>query len=117
MEHCIRGTRGWEISEKLDTADSQIIDKPSFGSYELVEKLAELDKQDALESVELVGLCTDICVISNAMLVKNRFPELQVIVDAACCAGVMPETHMTALRAMDMCQIEILHGHAGEAEE
>lgn len=117
VEHCIRGTRGWKISEKLDTADSQIIDKPSFGSYELVEKLAELDKQDTLESVELVGLCTDICVISNAMLVKNRFPELQVIVDAACCAGVMPETHMTALRAMDMCQIEILHGHAGEAEE
>lgn len=117
VEHCIRGTHGWELSKKLDTVDSEIIDKPTFGSYELIERLAKLDVETPLESVELVGLCTDICVISNAMLVKNRFPELQVIVDAACCAGVMPETHQTALRAMDLCQIEILHGHAGESEE
>ena len=67
--------------------------------------------------MELIGLCTDICVISNVMLVKNRFPELQVMVDAECCAGVMPETHTTALKAMDLCQVEILHGHAGESEE
>ena len=117
MEHCIRGSHGWKISSKLDTADSEIIDKPTFGSYDLIERLEELDQEDALESVELVGLCTDICVISNVMLVKNRFPELQVMVDAECCAGVMPETHTTALKAMDMCQIEILHGRAGELEE
>ena len=117
VEHCIRGSHGWKISSKLDTADSEIIDKPTFGSYDLIERLEELDQEDALESVELVGLCTDICVISNAMLVKNRFPELQVMVDAECCAGVMPETHTTALKAMDLCQVEILHGHAGESEE
>ncbi len=117
VEHCIRGTHGWEISAELDTAGSEIIDKPTFGSYELIKRLEKLNQEDALESVELVGLCTDICVISNAMLVKNRLPELQVIVDAACCAGVMPETHSTALRAMDMCQIEILHGRAEEPAE
>ncbi len=117
VEHCIRGSHGWKISSRLDTADSEIIDKPTFGSYDLIERLEELDQEDALESVELVGLCTDICVISNAMLVKNRFPELQVMVDAECCAGVMPETHTTALKAMDLCQVEILHGHAGESEE
>ena len=114
VSHCIRGTEGWQIHPSLDTANCRIFDKPAFGSVELGRYIASLPR---LEQVELAGVCTDICVISNAMLVKNRFPELQVIVDAACCAGVMPETHMTALRAMDMCQIEILHGHAGEAEE
>ena len=108
VEHCIRGTRGWEISEKLDTADSQIIDKPSFGSYELVEKLAELDKQDALESVELVGLCTDICVVSNALIIKATFPDAQVKVDSACCAGVTLESHEAALKTMQMCQVEVV---------
>ena len=108
VPHCIKGTPGWEIYHGLNVSGSPVIDKPSFGSYELVEKLLELHEKAELESVELVGLCTDICVISNAMLIKARFPEIPVIVDASCCAGVMPETHDTALRAMDMCQIEII---------
>lgn len=113
VKHCIRGTHGWEISSKLDVADSIIIDKPTFGSLELAGRLLELDGLMAmdpvgLESVELVGLCTDICVISNAMLVKAALPELTVTVDATCCAGVTPESHANALSAMKMCQINII---------
>ena len=104
VEHCIRGTSGWEISPKLEVADSIVIDKPTFGSFELAEKVAALEN---LESVELIGLCTDICVISNAMLIKARLPELPVKVDANCCAGVTPASHANALNAMKMCQIAI----------
>lgn len=105
VEHCIRGTFGWEISSKLDVGSSIVIDKPTFGSIELAERTATLKN---LESVELVGLCTDICVISNAMLLKARLPELPVCVDASCCAGVTPESHRNALAAMKMCQIAIV---------
>jgi len=108
VTHCIKGSAGWEISSKLKTADSLIIDKPTFGSYKLVDKLWEIHEKTPLESIELVGVCTDICVISNAMLLKAKFLEVPVKVDASCCAGVMPETHETALKAMDMCQIEII---------
>ena len=104
VEHCIRGTFGWEISSKLDVSDSPVIDKPTFGSMELAERAAALEN---LESVELVGLCTDICVISNAMLLKAKMPELPVRVDASCCAGVTPESHRNALAAMKMCQIAV----------
>ena len=102
VKHCIRGTFGWEISPKLEVADSVVIDKPSFGSLELAEKAAALE---SLESVELVGLCTDICVISNAMILKAKLPEIPVKVDARCCAGVTPASHDNALAAMKMCQI------------
>ena len=105
VPHCIRDTFGWEISAKLDVGDSPIVDKPTFGSCELAEKLAALP---GLELVELVGLCTDICVISNAMLIKARLPELPVTVNASCCAGVTPESHANALAAMKMCQIQII---------
>ena len=105
VPHCIRGTSGWELSPKLDAGESPVIDKPTFGSVALMEALAELNN---LESVELVGLCTDICVISNAMLIKARLPELTVRVNAACCAGVTPASHANALAAMRMCQIEII---------
>lgn len=104
VEHCIRGTSGWEISSALDVAESPVIDKPTFGSVVLMEALAKID---GLESVELVGLCTDICVISNAMLIKARMPEIAVKVDASCCAGVTPASHVNALAAMKMCQIEV----------
>lgn len=106
VKHCIRSTSGWEISPKLDTRDSPIIDKPTFGSIELAERAALLKD---LESVELVGLCTDICVISNAMLLKARLPELPVAVDASCCAGVTPASHLNALSAMQMCQISVVN--------
>ena len=104
VPHCIRGTAGWEISPKLEVADSVVIDKPTFGSMELAEKATSLE---GLESAELVGLCTDICVISNAMLLKARLPELPVKVDASCCAGVTPASHLNALSAMKMCQIAV----------
>lgn len=105
VKHCIRGTKGWQISPKLEVGACRVIDKPSFGSLELAEALAQVEE---LESVELVGLCTDICVISNAMLIKARLPELPVYVNAACCAGVTPESHLNALAAMKMCQIEVI---------
>lgn len=107
VAHCIKGTPGWQISEALDVGNSKVIDKPTFGSFALVETLKELNEKKPLANIELVGLCTDICVISNAMLVKAAFWEIPVRVDASCCAGVTPKTHENALTAMDMCQIEI----------
>lgn len=105
VKHCIRNTNGWEISDKLDSANSKIIDKPSFGSLELAEYAASLDK---LDEIVLVGLCTDICVISNAMLLKAKLPETKITVDSGCCAGVTPESHKNALEAMKMCQIDVI---------
>lgn len=109
VAHCIKGTPGWQISEALNVGNSMVIDKPTFGSLALVETLKEkeLEEKTPIEGIELVGLCTDICVISNAMLVKAAFWEIPVRVDASCCAGVSPATHENALTAMDMCQIEI----------
>ncbi len=102
VPHCIKGTKGWEITSALDTEGSVIIDKPTFGSYELADCIANLNDVDG---IELVGLCTDICVISNAMLLKARFIETPISIDSACCAGVTPESHLNALSAMKMCQI------------
>lgn len=108
VPHCIEGTKGWEIRAELDPQEDRVIDKPTFGSYELIASLKELDEETPLESIELVGLCTDICVISNAMMIKAAFLEIPVIVDASCCAGVTPASHDNALNAMEMCQIEII---------
>ena len=105
VPHCIRGTHGWEITPALDTADSKIIDKPTFGSTELASTVAALGQ---IEQIELIGLCTDICVISNALLLKAALPETPIAVRADCCAGVTPESHQNALSAMKMCQITIL---------
>ena len=105
VEHCIKNTEGWEISRELEVLDSVIFDKITFGSVELPEYLKKIKD---LEDVELIGLCTDICVISNAMLIKAAFPEITVRVDSSCCAGVTPESHENALNAMKMCQIEVL---------
>lgn len=105
VEHCIKNTEGWEISRELEVLDSVIFDKITFGSVELPEYLKKIKD---LEEVELIGLCTDICVISNAMLIKAAFPEITVRVDSSCCAGVTPASHENALNAMKMCQIEVL---------
>lgn len=105
VPHCIKGSKGWEISSELDTSHSIIIDKSTFGSYELSDYVAGL--QDVTE-IELIGLCTDICVISNAMLLKAKLTETPIKVDSSCCAGVTPESHKNALSAMKMCQIECL---------
>jgi len=105
VPHCILGTEGWNIDPSLNVDASPVFDKPGFGSTELVKFLTMLPK---LESVELVGLCTDICVICNAMMIKGALPEIPVLVDSRCCAGVTPESHETALAAMKMCQIHVL---------
>ncbi|MBE6100013.1 MAG: cysteine hydrolase [Anaerovibrio sp.] len=104
VEHCIKGTQGWEISPELGEFVAKakaVVEKPTFGSMELIKHLKAADE------VELVGLCTDICVISNALLIKAAYPEMKVSVDAQCCAGVTPESHANALDAMKMCQVEI----------
>ena len=110
VPHCIKGSKGWEIQEDLERLrvekGSDVLNKITFGSKELPAYLAE-HYPEGLASVELVGLCTDICVISNAMLLKAFFPELPVSVTAACCAGVTPESHENALNAMKMCQIAV----------
>ena len=101
VEHCIRGTYGWEIREEIaELLESGPIDKPTFGSETLGKVLKD--------SITLIGLCTDICVISNAMLLKAFLPEVPVIVDSLCCAGVTPESHERALEAMKACQIEVI---------
>lgn len=106
VEHCIEGTAGWEIDKSLQPlCKGLVVNKPTFGSMELAEEIWE--RGDAQE-ITLVGLCTDICVISNAMLLKAAMPEVPIIVDRACCAGVTPQSHENALEAMKMCQIKIV---------
>ncbi len=108
VPHCIRGTHGWEICDMLlPYVKEDVIDKVTFGSSELGGLLKAMDEADPIRSVTLIGLCTDICVISNAMIVKAFLPEVPVTVDAACCAGVTPESHRNALSAMKMCQITV----------
>lgn len=111
VPHCIRGSDGWELIPQLRplAQGRQVLDKPTFGSAALGETLAELDRTERVETVTFVGLCTDICVISNALLVKAFLPEAEIRVDARCCAGVTPESHRTALAAMKTCQITVEH--------
>ncbi len=107
--HCVKGTTGWEINGKIAAAlgPAEVIDKPTFGSVALAEKIKALAEKEELE-VTLVGLCTDICVVSNALLVKAYLPETPVKVIADCCAGVTPESHAAALQTMKMCQVEVV---------
>lgn len=108
VEHCMQNTSGWQIAPAVRAAlgpDAVCLTKPTFGSRELAEKLLELE--EPIDAIELIGLCTDICVISNALLLKAFLPEVPISVDAACCAGVTPESHQNALKAMKMCQITI----------
>lgn len=109
VPHCIKGTDGWEIRpEIMELLDPvHIIDKPSFGSVKLAETLNRMSEKEDLE-IELVGLCTDICVVSNALLLKAYMPEVRISIDSSCCAGVTPEKHNAALATMASCQIEIL---------
>lgn len=109
VPHCIRGTRGWEICPELETLrKEEPVDKPTFGSTGLGEVLRAADQYgEKIGKITLVGVCTDICVISNALLLRAFLPEAEIAVDAACCAGVTPESHQTALRAMKACQIAI----------
>ena len=106
VQHCIRGSEGWRLNKKIESLSEhrRIFEKPTFGSIELANYIVDGDYTE----IELVGLCTDICVISNALLLKAYLPEAKISVNAACCAGVTPESHENALSAMKMCQIEII---------
>lgn len=105
VPHCLEGTDGWQIDAALAVEDAPVFDKPGFGSPALIEYLRSLP---ALEGVEFIGLCTDICVITNAMMTKGALPEVPLSVRADCCAGVTAQSHETALQAMRMCQISIV---------
>lgn len=115
--HCIDNTEGWELNKTIfDALQKRYLSegknipmfvKPTFGSRELGEWLENRDTSDPIDEIVLVGLCTDICVISNALLIKAYLPEVQITVDAACCAGVTNRSHENALAAMKMCQINI----------
>lgn len=118
VPHCIKGTPGWSIVKPIhdefknegyttyssDTIVKGRVLKPTFGSYDLLNVLDYFN----FDEIELCGVCTDICVISNAIMIKNYFPDVKVTVDASCCAGVTPESHQAALTTMKMCQINII---------
>ena len=107
--HCVRGTEGWRIRPDIASllTEAKIYEKPTFGSVRLAEDLKALSQTEEIE-LELVGLCTDICVVSNALLLKAMMPEVRISVDASCCAGVTPEKHIAALETMKSCQIYVL---------
>ena len=105
VKHCIKNTEGWELIPELkDMPALKGFEKNTFGSVELAEWI----KEKGYTEVELTGVCTDICVISNAMTIKAVNPEVEISVDAKCCAGVTPESHRTALNAMKACQISVV---------
>ncbi|MGL5440656.1 MAG: cysteine hydrolase family protein [Filifactoraceae bacterium] len=106
--HCVKGTNGWEFIDEIKNLKEKyslsVFEKPSFASKDLA---AFVDGINGLEEIELIGLCTDICVISNALLLKSFFHELSISVDSRCCAGVSEDSHEAALTTMRMCQIEV----------
>lgn len=110
VPHCIKGTDGWQldknVSEALKDKNFTMVEKITFGSAELPNLINKLADGEEF-TIELIGLCTDICVVSNALLLKANFPETDIAVEADCCAGVTPETHNAALLTMKMCQIKI----------
>lgn len=112
VEHCIRGTKGWElideINETAKKAGSLIFDKPTFGSLALAGCLNGIHKVAPIDGIDIVGLCTDICVVSNALLLKATMPDVEIAVDASCCAGATPEGHRCALETMKNCQIKVI---------
>jgi nicotinamidase-related amidase len=111
VPHCIRETEGWQICKELQpfAENAPIIDKTTFGSMELGPILQDMHEDGAISSITFVGLCTDICVISNVMIAKAFLPEVPIIVDAACCAGVTPDSHNTALASMRTCQVRVIN--------
>ena len=104
VKHCIMGTHGWAIADGLERSYARYINKPTFGWM----GWQSFDFEDE-DEVEIVGLCTDICVLSNALILKAMFPKINITVDASCCAGVTPETHKAALQTMKMCQINVIN--------
>lgn len=126
VEHCIEDTHGWSINKEIssfcdygshfmgyssNTIRKSRILKPTFGSLELADTIRDIsyDKNYNIEEVILMGVCTDICVVSNALLLKAYCPEIPITVDASCCAGVTPESHAAALTTMKMCQVNVIN--------
>jgi len=111
VPHCIRMTNGWLLNDKvlnaLSEKDYKTVEKKTFGSTKLVNEIRRIKSNEEIE-IEFVGLCTDICVVSNVLLLKAYFPEVKMTVDASCCAGVTPESHKAALETMKMCQIDVI---------
>lgn len=111
VPHCIKGTAGWKldsaVADALEGREYTKVEKPTFGSVKLPDIIREIAAGEDFE-VELAGLCTDICVVSNTLLLKAAFPEVKITVDASCSAGVTPESHSAAVTTMRMCQIEII---------
>lgn len=107
VQHCIKNTEGWKIPENILRNHNNIYEKYTFGSKDLFDDLKK--NEEEIESIELIGLCTDICVVSNTLLAKAYFPNVKIMVDASCCAGVTPKSHEDALNTMKMCQIDILN--------
>ena len=109
VPHCIKGTDGWELDSQVETAlegkDFLAVEKPTFGSVNLPQLIRNRAGEEF--SLELIGLCTDICVVSNDLVLKANFPENEISVIADCCAGVTPEAHNAALQTMKSCQINI----------
>ncbi|MGI6004308.1 MAG: cysteine hydrolase family protein [Christensenellales bacterium] len=113
VPHCVKGSDGWRLDPDIRRAVNArqesvtIFEKPAFASTELALYLKEMNRTEGVASVELAGLCTDVCVISNAILVKAFLPEVPVKVNAVLCAGVTPQRHLAALEAMAACQVMI----------
>lgn len=111
VKHCVKGTDGWNtegiLAEYVKAKKAAVYEKPTFGSIALAQDLRRLNEQKAIDAIELVGVCTDICVISNALLLKAYLPEVTIRVDASCCAGVTVQKHEAALETMRSCQIEV----------
>lgn len=110
VPHCIKGTVGWELHPTVAAALAGVnytaVEKPTFGSVELPALVGQAAAGEDF-TMELIGLCTDICVVSNTLLLKATYPEVPISVDASCCAGVTPESHEAALKTIAMCQIEV----------
>ena len=110
VKHCILGTKGWQMNKQIRDAvwDHQMYLKPTFGCFRMAEDLANEGMNNPDTIIEIIGLCTDICVVSNALILKANFLKSEIIVDSSCCAGVTPETHNAALQTMRCCQINII---------
>lgn len=113
VAHCIKDTYGWQITDAIPYNLEKVIDKPTFGSFVLAEHLWDTwyyskNEETPVDEIEFIGLCTDICVISNVMMTKGYLPNMKITVDASCCAGVTPENHKNALEAMKMCHIDVI---------
>lgn len=112
VEHCIANTEGWLINSfirnALKSKNYAFIEKEIFGSMKLVDQIAKILDKGVKDSIEIVGLCSDICVVSNALMLRSAFPNTEITVDASCCAGVTPDKHKAAMEVMKSCQINVI---------